>query len=110
MVLLYNLITDSTFKGWRVLYSYLKEQGLLQPELSSLDQSSSSSSSSSSSQYSSPPFDAQRHYQLQAELKQLYVGITRAMVQLVWYEEDAAKAQPMRDLLVMQVRNSIHCT
>lgn len=60
-------------------------------------------SSSSSSQYSSPPFSPQRHYQLQAELKQLYVAATRAMVQLVWFEGDEAKAQPMRDLLVTQV-------
>jgi hypothetical protein len=28
------------------------------------------------------------------------------MVQLVWYEDDAVKAQPMRDLLIMQVRGS----
>jgi hypothetical protein len=93
VVLLYNLVTRSSFTSWRVLYTYMKVQDLLPPD----------DSPQASSAHKSPPFSAQQHHQLQAELKQMYVGITRAMCDLVWVEMDPVKAGPLRDLLVKQV-------
>jgi hypothetical protein len=61
VVLLYNLVTHSTFTSWRVMYTYMKQKGLLPPD----------DSPEASPAHKSPPFSPQQHHQLQAELKQM---------------------------------------
>ncbi|XP_031256235.1 TPR and ankyrin repeat-containing protein 1-like [Pistacia vera] len=71
-VLLYNFFGSPHLKNqWRVIYEYMKEQNLLD----------------STSPRSFPSFNEAKHNILCAELKQLYVAITRTR-QRLWIWED----------------------
>ena len=69
--MLYNFWTDSpAFKLWRVIYQYMAENNLGQPP-----------------KY--PSFSVEKHSLLSSELKQLYVGVTRARQDLFFFDESA---------------------
>ncbi|WRX14405.1 hypothetical protein QQP08_006892 [Theobroma cacao] len=69
-VLLYNFFSSSPLKSqWRVVYAYMKEQGLLDAS------------------WSFPSFKPEKHNILCSELKQLYVAITRTR-QRLWICEN----------------------
>ena len=76
---MYNLVSDSDFSSWRVMFSYLKELSSNPKEIFNEPIPDIPPG---------PTFDQRLHHQLMADLKALYVAITRAMVKLVWYERD----------------------
>jgi tetratricopeptide (TPR) repeat protein len=79
VVMLYNFWTDSpAFKLWRVIYQYMVENNLGRPP-----------------KY--PAFSVEKHSILSSELKQLYVGVTRARQDLFFFDESAELCKPMFD-------------
>jgi tetratricopeptide (TPR) repeat protein len=91
-VIMYNLVTDAEFKYWRVLFSYLSEalQG------GSESAGTSHDAGDCPDFLPAPQFDSHQHHQLMADLKTLYVAITRSMVRLVWYEKDWDRMAPFQ--------------
>ncbi|KAJ0038634.1 hypothetical protein Pint_21978 [Pistacia integerrima] len=81
-VLLYNFFGSPHLKNqWRVIYEYMKEQNLLD----------------STSPRSFPSFNEAKHNILCAELKQLYVAITRTRQRLWIWEDREEVSKPMFD-------------
>ncbi|XP_044475796.1 uncharacterized protein LOC123203505 isoform X2 [Mangifera indica] len=81
-VFLYNFFGSSNLKNqWRVIYEYMKEQNLLD----------------STSPRSFPSFNEAKHNILCAELKQLYVAITRTSQRLWIWEDNEDVSKPMFD-------------
>ncbi|XP_044475821.1 uncharacterized protein LOC123203512 isoform X2 [Mangifera indica] len=81
-VLLYNFFGSSNLKNqWRVIYEYMKEQNLLD----------------STSPSAFPSFSEAKHNILCAELKQLYVAITRTRQRLWIWEDNEDVSKPMFD-------------
>ncbi|OMO72637.1 hypothetical protein COLO4_27520 [Corchorus olitorius] len=77
-VLLYNFFGSSPLKSqWRVVYEYMKEQGLLDAS------------------WSFPTFKQAKHNILCSELKQLYVAITRTRQRLWICENEQELSKPM---------------
>ncbi|KAM7274394.1 hypothetical protein ACFE04_029058 [Oxalis oulophora] len=78
-VLLYNFFGSSPLKNkWRVIYTYMKEQGLVD-------------------QLKEQTFQEDKHNMLCSELKQLYVGITRTCQRLWICENNDVISKPMFD-------------
>ncbi|WOL05870.1 hypothetical protein Cni_G14601 [Canna indica] len=92
-VLLYNFFGESRFKKWRIIYEYMKKQGVLDPSISR----------------SCPSFEPEQHNILCSELKQLYVAITRTKQRLWICENSDEYSKPMFDywkkLCLIQVRH-----
>ncbi|KAJ0078956.1 hypothetical protein Patl1_24392 [Pistacia atlantica] len=81
-VLLYNFFGSSHLKNqWRVIYEYMEEQNLLDSTLPR----------------SFPSFNEAKHNILCAELKQLYVAITRTRQRLWIWEDREDVSKPMFD-------------
>nr|POE80701.1 tpr and ankyrin repeat-containing protein 1 [Quercus suber] len=81
-VLLYNFFGSSSLKNeWRVIYKYMEEQDLLDPNLP----------------ISFPSFNEAKHNVLCFELKQLYVAITRTRQRLWIFENSEDLCKPMFD-------------
>ncbi|OMO60736.1 Tetratricopeptide-like helical [Corchorus capsularis] len=79
-VLLYKFFGSSPSKSqWRVVYEYMKQQGLLE------------------SSWQSPSFKHEIHNVLCSELKQLYVAITRTRQRLWICENEEEYSKPMFD-------------
>jgi hypothetical protein len=79
---LYNFFGSSPLKNqWRVIYEYMNEQKLLDPSLPS----------------SFPSFNESKHNVLCAELKQLYVAVTRTRQRLWICENIEDLCRPMFD-------------
>ena len=85
-VLLLDFFSSSTLgKRWRVAYNYLVEQ----------------LGGSCDEKY--PAFNAQKHMMLVAELKELYVLVTRSKQRLLIYDLDSSAARPVSQILLLQV-------
>ncbi|OMO60734.1 hypothetical protein CCACVL1_23910 [Corchorus capsularis] len=79
-VLLYNFFGSSPLKShWRVVYEYMKEQGLLDAS------------------WSFPSFKQEKHNILCSELKQLYVAITRTRQRLWIFDNEEEFSKPVFD-------------
>ncbi|KAK1415657.1 hypothetical protein QVD17_31442 [Tagetes erecta] len=79
-VVLYNFFGSSPFKDqWRVIYDYIRNQKWANDNLP----------------YSFPKFQEPQHSLLCAELKQLYVAITRTKERLWVFETKEELAKPM---------------
>ncbi|KAK7486004.1 hypothetical protein BaRGS_00022756 [Batillaria attramentaria] len=91
-VLLYNFFQDSQADDeWRVVMDYLKRHPVNIPDTS--DSSSNTSEAFLSRAHSRPlPFDPKLHKILNSELKQLYTAVTRARVNVWFFDE---KTSPM---------------
>lgn len=92
-MLLYNFFGSSPLSNqWRVLYEFLKQKDLFDPNFSK----------------SFPSFSHSKHSILCSELKQLYVAITRTRQRLWICENNAEFSKPMLDywqrLGLVQVR------
>ncbi|XP_073132837.1 uncharacterized protein [Henckelia pumila] len=81
-VLLYNFFGSSPLSNqWRVLYEFLKQKDLFDPNFSK----------------SFPSFSHSKHSILCSELKQLYVAVTRTRQRLWICENDPELSKPMLD-------------
>lgn len=79
--MLYDFFTTSTFSNeWRIIYTYMKDNDLLNSPLTALCSC----------------FDMQKHAVLCSELKQLYVAITRTR-QRLWICESNGFSEPIFD-------------
>jgi tetratricopeptide (TPR) repeat protein len=94
-VLLYNFFTDSPAPAskWRAVYEALGDKDTPEPS----DKTAEARSDRSGVQRSHG-FSQQTHGLLDGELKNLYVGITRAKQHLWIFDEDVDRRKPMLDL------------
>eukprot|EP00959_Pyramimonas_sp_CCMP1952_P196024 4098611-Pyramimonas_sp.AAC.1 len=94
-VLLYNFFTDSPAPAskWRAVYEALGDEDARKPSDGTAEERSDRSGVQRSH-----GFSQQTHGLLDGELKNLYVGITRAKQNLWIYDEDVDRRMPMLDL------------
>ncbi|PFX33387.1 TPR and ankyrin repeat-containing protein 1 [Stylophora pistillata] len=94
-VLIYNFFKDSqATKEWRVVASFMRDEGFT--NLSSSTGLAEITEDSVTAQSSRPlEFDPDKHKVLNSELKYLYTAITRARVNVWFFDEDKESRAPM---------------